>query len=1137
LNTLCYFRTANSKKEVMKKIIPMILLFAAISVNAQFNQAAPWMQGQDFKNATGKIKFQEVVDAFNIYWETRDPDVKGSGFKPFKRWEAYWQNFVGPDGYLPSSASLFNVAYQVSQTRNAQDDESNWTSLGPTNFLNRPTSSANIGRVNVIIQDPNNANRLFSGAPAGGIWRSLDSGQNWTPLIDDLPQIGVSGIAIDYNNSNIIYIATGDDDAGDANGVGVWKSIDGGDSWNPTGLNPSNSPSRMNDIYIHPTNSNILWVATTSGVFKTTNGGDNWTNVRSGNIRDLKINPGNPNIVYAVSSSIFYKSTDGGDSFTPSTIGLPTSSTRLAIDVTPANNNVVYVVSAGSGSSFQGVYKSTNSGTSFTQTAVTQNIFNSTQAWYDLALAVSDTDEDELYVGVLDIWKSSNGGDSFSQINQWFSRTPSYTHADIHFLRFYDGELYCGSDGGFFRSDNGGNTFTDLTVGMEISQFYRISVSQQTSTKIAGGTQDNGGFAYNNEWSHYHGGDGMEGVIDPVNDNLFYGFMQFGQNLFISNNSGQSGSSAISGPENGNWITPLAVNSDGEVYGGYSSLYRLNGSSWAAVSSSFGTNIDALEIDSSNPDNMYVAINNSLRKSTDRGASFENVESFSSNITSIEVNNNNSDIVYVTTSGTTNGRVFRSVDAGNTFTNITGSLPNVSKNIVKHQTDTSINTLYLGTSVGIYRYDDNLADWEAFSNNLPNTSVRDLAINIPDNKIVAGTYGRGIWISDLVAVPLSDNDVRLVNIQGVSSSSIACGSITPQVEVKNNGLNTITSINVEYTIDGTSENFTWTGSLVSEESTLVDIPELSLARGEHELSVTTSIANDAFPSNNTAQLTFYVNDAGTAQLVNTFEGLADALISTSDSGEILWERGVPQGTLLNTASSGTNVYGTNLDGNHPDATKAYLVSQCYDLSQITLPVLKFNMAFDLEFDWDITYVEYSINEGQTWSHLGTGTVGDIWYNSTRIAGDGAANNCFNCVGGQWTGTDATMTQYSKKLTELTDESSVIFRIVFHSDQSVNEEGVIIDDFLVDGTLSNDEFSTQNVSVFPNPSKGIFTVKTKNIANLNYQVVDITGKVILKDSLKNKNEFTINMSPYSSGMYFLSISDNTGKNLTKKIVLE
>ena len=106
----------------------------------------------------------------------------------------------------------------------------------------------------------------------------------------------------------------------------------------------------------------------------------------------------------------------------------------------------------------------------------TQNIFNSTQAWYDLALAVSDTDEDELYVGVLDIWKSSNGGDSFSQINQWFSRTPSYTHADIHFLRFYDGELYCGSDGGFFRSDNGGNTFTDLTVGMEISQFYRISV-------------------------------------------------------------------------------------------------------------------------------------------------------------------------------------------------------------------------------------------------------------------------------------------------------------------------------------------------------------------------------------------------------------------------------------------------------------------------------------------------------------------------------------------------------------------------------------------------------------------------------------------------------------------------------------
>ncbi len=1119
----------------MKKILLLLCVLGFTSVNAQFNETAPWMQGQNFKNKSGQVNFQEVVDAFNAYWETRDPNVKGSGYKPFKRWEAYWQNFVGTDGYLPTASSLFSTAQLVNQSRNNEDDDSNWISLGPTDFLNRPTSTANIGRINVILQDPNNPNRLFAGAPAGGIWRSLDNGQNWTPLIDDLPQIGVSGIAIDYADSNTIYIATGDDDAGDAAGVGVWKSNDGGNSWSATGLNPSNSPSRMNDIYVHPTNSNVLWVATTSGVFKTTNGGDTWTNTLSGNIRDLKIKPGNPNVVYAVSSSSFFKSTNGGNSFSVSNSGLPPTSGRLVIDVTPANPNVVYVVSATTNNGYQGIYKSTNSGDSFTQKANNTNIFESNQAWYDLALGVSDTDENELYVGVLNIWKSSNGGDSFQQINQWFQHTPSYTHADIHFLRFYNGELYCGSDGGFFRSNNGGQTFTDLTEGMEISQFYRISVSQQTSNKIAGGTQDNGGFAYFNEWSHYHGGDGMESVIDPNNDNLFYGFMQFGQNLFISNNSGQSGSSAVSGPENGNWITPLAVNSDSEVYGAYSRLYRFNGS-WTAISPNFGIDIDVLEIDDINPDNMYIAINNSLRKSTDRGVTFSVIETFGPNINSIEVNKNNSDIVYVATAGA-NGNVYRSTDGGNTFTDISGSLPSVSKNSIKHQGGSNTDPLYLGTSVGVYRYDNNTADWELFSNNLPNTAVRDLAINLTDNKIVAGTYGRGIWISDLQETPLPNNDLRLVEFQGVNSTAIACGSISPQIVLQNNGQNTITSIDINYDIDGTSESTTWSGSLASEAIITIDLPEQFLSRGEHILIVNASIPNDDFPNNNSLESTFLVNDGGTAQLINTFESPEDELITSSSTNIALWERGVPQGTLLNTASSGTQVYGTNLDGNHPDSTIAYLISQCYNLEGIDNPVLKFSMAFDIEFDWDLVFVEFTTDEGLTWSHLGVGDAEDVWYNSTRIAGDGQANNCFNCVGGQWTGTETTMTEYSRKLNELTNESSVMFRVVFQSDQSVNEEGVILDDFYVDGTLGTDDFSSENVSIYPNPSKDIFNVKTINIFNFNYQVVDIAGKIVLSNTIKNDTSFTLNLNGFASGMYFLKIEDTSGAQLIKKIVLE
>lgn len=1127
----------------MKKLLLLLAFSAIFTASAQFNPSAPWMSEFDLSERSTKIKFQDIVDAAEAYFATRDVDAKGSGYKPFKRWEAYWQNFVGEDGYLPTSEEFWNgwlEAEQKASLRNTQVDESNWISLGPTDFANRPTSTANIGRINVIVQDPNTPTTYYAGAPAGGIWKSLDSGLSWTPLSDFLPQIGVSGIAIDPNDSNIIYISTGDDDAGDSFSVGVWKSTDGGTTWNQTGLNPSNSPSSMNDIYINPTNSNELWVATNSGVYRTTNAGSSWSVTLAGtNVKDIKLKPGDPDTIYAASQTTFYRSVNGGVSFNIISNGTPTGSGRLVIDVTPANPEVVYIVSSlpsNQNWAFQGIYKSTDGGSTFTQSANAVNIFESSQAWYDLALAVSDTNEDEIYVGVLNIWKSVNGGDSFSKMNSWFQHNAAFTHADIHFLRFFSNELYAGTDGGFYKSNDGAVTFTDLTEGMEITQFYRMDVSPTNSNKIVGGTQDNGGFGYFNQWNNYHGGDGMEGVIDPNNDNLYYGFMQFGQNLFVSNDSGQSGSTAYGGPENGNWITPLAINSESEVYAGYSRLYQFTGSSFVAISSNFGTDIDALEIDPNVPDNMYVAINNSLRKSTDRGINFTNVETFPSFITSIEVNNNDSDVIYVTTSGF-NGGVYRSIDGGLNFTDITGTLSGVTKNIIKHRADDPLNQLYLGTNIGVYLYDDNTGDWEEFDNNLPNTSVRDLAINLIDNNITAGTYGRGMWRSPLQSTQLAQNDVRLVAVNNPTSNQFSCSDILPQIEVKNNGQNEITTIDVTYSIDnGANQNFTWNGSLASQATTTIDLPTISgLTRGEHSLDVIVNITNDAFPNNNDSGVTFYANDDGVAQLINEFEDPSDELITFNEGGGTpLWERGVPSGAVLNQANSGTQVYATNLAGNHPDQTKAFLLSQCYDLSVITNPVLKFHMAFEIEFDWDLVYVEYTLDEGQNWSLLGSANDPN-WYNSSRFAGDGIANNCFNCVGGQWTGTNTTLTQYTYDLDAFTNEPSMIFRLVFHSDQAVNEEGVVIDDLFVDGTLSADEFSLGEIAIYPNPSNNIFNIKLTNVNEFNYSVTDLTGKLVIDNIRVNGNQHSLDMTTFSAGMYFLNLESN-GRTLTKKLIL-
>ena len=1123
----------------MRIIIVLLFTFCCFYSNAQVGSGTPWMK--DLKHSEANpLTFKEIVDAGNAYWETRDTDAKGSGYKPFKRWESFWQNYVNADGFLPTSQELWDVweakNSQKSQRRStaARVDESNWESMGPTDFLNRSTNNANIGRVNTIIVDPDNSDVIYVGSPAGGIWKSTDAGQTYIPLTDYLPQIGVSGIAIDPINTNILYIATGDDDYNNAASVGVWKSTDAGVNWQQTGLNPSNTPYRTSEIYINPGDTNMLWVATSDGIFKSTDAGVTWANKQSGAFRDLKVNPNDTNIIYGTTDDKFYKSTDAGETFTHITEGLPTSSARLFIDVTPANNNLVYMVASNTDNTYQGIYKSLDSGTTFTQMDNTVNIFEGDQSWYDLAIAVSNTNENEIYVGCLNVWKSSDGGDSFSQLNQWYSRTESYTHADIHFIRSFNDGIFVGSDGGIFESIDAGNTFTDLTPGLAISQFYRISVSKQNSNKIAGGLQDNGGFGRDVQWSNYHGGDGMEGVIDPNNDNIYYGFSQRGGSLNINTTSGQNGGTAGYGPpsdEVGNWITPLSINKDSELYAGYSSVYNFDSGNWTKISNTFESNIEVLELDPINSDIMYLSFGSKLHKSIDHGVTFSIIQDFTSNITSIEVNNSDNSIVYFTTSGSS-GRIYRSTNQGDSFTDITGSLPNVTKNIIKHQPLSPTNALYLGTSLGVYRYDDLTNDWGLYETNLPNTSVRDLSINIMDYNITAGTHGRGIWRSDLQAEALAPNDIQLLAIENLVSMQVNCEAISPQLRVYNNGQNSINSIDITYSIDGGVETaLTWNGTIASQATTVLDVVnDLSLASGSHTLDVTTTINNDYFINNNSAQTTFYVNETGETGMVNTFENSSDELIVINEARDV-WQRGTPSGTLLNATASGTNVYATNLSGNYADNSKGYLVTNCYDLTTIANPVLNFQMAFDLEINYDVAYVQYSTNEGIEWEVLGT-SADPNWYNSNTTAG-----NCLTCVGAQWTGTQSNLAPYSYDLSAFSSQSNIIFRIVLHSDNYVSMEGVVIDDLFVDGTpLDADNFQIEQISVYPNPSKDVFYVKMNNSVPFDLRVTDITGKIVYtKKQINSGTPFPLQMETYSSGVYFLQIEANNQFS-TRKLIL-
>lgn len=1124
----------------MNKILLFLIVMNCAFSNAQFNEMAPWMDAVE-KEQNDDATIDAIKNAFDNYWTDKNHTKRGSGYKPFMRWEYHWRNKVNQQGYLISPQEVWQEwEKKNSQTnRNSILNElSNWEPIGPYSHTNTGSWSSGQGRVNVVVVDPSNPNTLYLGAPAGGIWKSLDAGINWIPLSDYLPQIGVSGIAVDYSNSDIIYIATGDKDASDTYSIGVLKSLDGGITWNTTGLTFTNTSTLASEIFMHPSNPQILWVATSNGFYKTTNGGTTWTRKLTGNVKDIKLKPGNPDVIYAVTPNRFYRSTNAGENFVEITSGMPANSGRLIIDVTPANPEYVYVLSANTNWSHQGLYKSTNSGLSFVRTLNNVDIFEADQAWYDLALAVSDTNAEEVYTGVLNIWKSTNGGNSYIKLNSWSQPfQASYTHADIHFLRFYDGILYCGSDGGIYVSSNGGSNFTDLTATAQIGQFYKIAISKQTATKIAGGLQDNGGYALNNGlWQNYYGADGMDMAIDPNNSNKMYGFIQNGGGLYFTNNAGASLAGSVNAPsgQNGNWVTPLAINSAGELYSGFNGLYKLVNNSWTLHSTTpfLSGNLERITIDSTNDAIIYVGDGNRLFKSTDAGITFSSFFNFNNSITGIEVNSSTNNIVYVTTSGTS-GSVFKSENGGLNFVNIGQGLQNLSKNVVKHQGNHTNNPLYVGTNLGVYYRDDTMNTWVPFDTNLPNVHVTDLEIHLLDEKIIAATYGRGIWQSS-IPTQLAQNDLTLVSIEGVATNEINCNVNSISFLVKNSGIETITNFTLNYSVNGSNNSYNWNGNLESLATTSIEIALVSLEQGNSFIEGNVDLTNDAFLNNNSISKSFLNNGLGTVGVVNSFETLQSSLITVQAEGEgATWQRGNPTGNLLNSAASGSNVYGTNLSGNYADNTKAFLYSQCYNLNEISNPVLKFKMAYDLEENWDILYMEYSTDIGQTWAILGTANDPN-WYSSSQNAEN--EDNCYNCPGAQWTGTETAILNYQYPLNQLLNESSVIFRFVFHSDWTITQEGVIIDDFVIDGTLSSDAFVMQDVTIYPNPTSGLFTISYGTINPTKVEIFDVAGKniLILQADVLADSQTQINLEKAATGVYFVKISSDNNQ-IVKRII--
>lgn len=761
-----------------------LLLSIPLSVSGQVVEDISWRQVSSKNDAS----FYDIQDAFNQYWEGI-PKTKGSGYKVFKRWENYAAPRVYPTGNLELLSTNYQnyMEWQQSGANKSSGAASsgNWTAIAPSQVPDG--YDAGMGRINFIKFDPSNANTMYVSSPDGGLWKSTNGGAAWTTNTDFLPVIGCSDLAIDPTNTQNMYLATGDQ-GDDRRSIGILKSTNGGSTWNPTSLVWTATDNyRTTRLLMDPTDPQIMMVATDGGIFRTTDGWTTHNQVETAFLTDMEFKPGDPNTVYAAGFE-FFKSTDKGLTWTQISSGLPSGNDvlRYALDVTAANAAYVYAIVGDNDGGLLGVYRSTDSGTSFSLRADSPNLLHTNaapgpsdtggQAGHDLAIAVSPSNADLVTIGGINQWQSTDGGTNWTRITYWLGFDPAYPnsndepepyiHADIQHIEYLPGSsttFFTSCDGGISKTTDNGVTWTEITNNLVVGQQTNIALSATNADLMITGLQDIGTLKNDNgNWSVIGGGDGEDGFIDRTNDmNMVYSTVNAA--FFLSTDGGTTYSD-ITGLPSGEWFSPIhqdPVSATTVYAGGFPELYKSTDVlssptySWTQLGTPAGSgNILRFEIAPSNNSVIYAIKENAVSKSTNGGSTFTDVTGNlpvgTAMLANLTLSDTDPDKVWVVFSGYDSGtKVFSTTDGGSSWTNISTGLPNLPMNTIVYSNGSASDGVYIGADIGVYYMDNSLSAWTPFSTDMPNNAVRDLEIFYPTGKIRAATYGRGTWESDL----------------------------------------------------------------------------------------------------------------------------------------------------------------------------------------------------------------------------------------------------------------------------------------------------------------------------------------------------------------------------------------------------
>jgi hypothetical protein len=929
----------------------LLLISILLVFNNHLSVAQHWAEMMMNPNEN----FYDIQANFDSSWAGITPD-KGKGYKPFRRWEDFMRPRVYPKGNITDPSRIseeFNL-FLDEHPAIAADLETraaSWTQLGPFGT----STNGGAGRINFVRFDPANSAIMYVGTPAGGLWKTTNSGASWTTNTNQLAVLGCTDIAIDPTNSNILYLGTGDGDAGDTYSVGVLKSTDAGITWNTTGLNWSVASGRtISKLLINPSNSQMILAATSVGIYRTTDGGVSWSNVQAGSFKDMEYRPADPTTVYACGTT-FYKSTNSGASFTQITAGVPTNVSRLAIAVTANNNAYVYMIAANNtNAGLTGVYRSIDNGTTFTTRSTTPNYLGYNfdgsdaggQGWYDLAIASSPTNAQEVIVGGINVWRSTNGGTNFTLNAHWTGTGAPYIHADIHDLIYLPGSgttYYSGNDGGIFRTTNSGTAWTDISGTMDISQQYRLGLAPTNSGILITGHQDNGANRLSGGvWTQVYGGDGMDCFIDRTSNTIFFESYVYGQHRRSTNSGGawtQIYTTMPNGQGNAAWLSPLhqdPTTATTFYAGGRVNLYRstnvtVAGGNFASVGTPPGNGfINEFDIAPSNNQVIYALKDDTISKSINGGAAWTVVNGTlpvtSAYISNLEISPTDPNKVWVTMSGYSSGnKVFVTTNGGTSWTNYSTGLPNLPANCIVFQVGSASEILYVGTDIGVFVRDNSMSTWMPYLAGLPRTIVRDLEIYYSaPTKLRAATFGRGTWESSLY-IP---------------------GSEPPTADYSANRTNICAGQSVNFTDLSffTPTSWSWTFAGGTPATSTLQNPVITYnTPGTYAVTLVATNANGNDTELKTSYIT--VSSPQALPLVEGFEGGAFApanwaLVDGNGNGTN-WERTTTaSGFGTSTACSMFDNFNTNEAGGKDD-----LLTPKYSFTGLTGATMTFDVAY------------------------------------------------------------------------------------------------------------------------------------------------------------------------------------------------